>query len=156
MISWKLETRKLKDLKEHPRNPRQLKSDQAQQLQKSLQTFGVAEKPIINQDNQIIGGHQRLKVLNKMGLKEIECWVPDRSLDEREVNELNIRLNKNTGDWDWDILANEWNPPDLIEWGFHPDELFEGITKTEAPLKEPEDCGKCELCGQKMRGKKDA
>ena len=153
MINWKLETRKIKDLREHPRNPRQLKGAQAMQLQKSLETFGVAEKPIINQDGQIIGGHQRLKMLKKMGIKEIECWVPDRFLEEKEVDELCIRLNKNSGEWDWDELGNSWNPTDLIEWGFLPDELMEGITDTEAPLKEPDDCATCELCGNKLKKK---
>jgi len=154
MITWKLETRKLKELREHPRNPRQLKKDQSDHLMRSLSTFGIVEKPIINLDNMIIGGHQRLKILKKMNLKEIECWVPDRKLEDREVDELCIRLNKNTGDWDWDALGNLWNPPDLIDWGFHPDELLEGITDNEAALTEPEDCGSCELCGQKLKGKK--
>ena len=155
MINWKLETRKIKDLKEHPRNPRQLKGVQAIHLQKSLETFGMIDKPIINQDNQIIGGHQRLKIFKKMLKNEIECWVPDRHLEEKEVDELCIRLNKNTGEWDWECMGNEWNPTDLLEWGFHPDEIMEGITDTSAPLTEPEDCGSCELCGQKLKKKKD-
>src|SRR6202034_439549 len=81
MIEWKLESRKLKDLKEHPKNPRILTSEQGFQLQKSLERFGLIEKLIINKDNCIIGGHQRLKLLNKMGIKEIDCWVPERILD---------------------------------------------------------------------------
>lgn len=123
MITWKLETRKIKDLKEHPKNPRTLSKDQNQRLTESLERFGVAEKPIINTDGLIIGGHQRLKVLKTMGLKEIECWTPSQTLSEDQVDELNIRLNKNTGDWDWDCLANEWEMDDLIEWGFTPEDF---------------------------------
>lgn len=123
MINWKLETRKIKDLREHPRNPRQLKGAQSLHLQKSLETFGVIDKPVITLQNQIIGGHQRLKVLKKMGIKEIECWIPDRDLTDKEVDELCIRLNKNTGEWDFDKLANEWELTDLLEWGFLPEEF---------------------------------
>jgi hypothetical protein len=49
--------------------------------------------------------------------------VPDRALLEREVDELNIRLNRNHGEFDYDILANSWDVPDLLDWGFNPEEL---------------------------------
>jgi len=52
-------------------------------------------------------------------------------LSEKEVEELNIRLNKNTGSWDFDVLANEFELPDLVEWGFEPFEL--GINNEPAP-----------------------
>ncbi len=123
MINWTLVKRKISDLKEHPKNPRTLSKDQAKHLKTSLDKFGLADKPIINQDGTIIGGHQRLKILSDMGYNEVECWYPDSELAEDEVDELNIRLNKNTGDWDWDILANEWEQQDLYEYGFTPEEL---------------------------------
>ena len=59
-----------------------------------------------------------------MGLKEIECYVPNRTLDEKEVIELNIRLNQNQGEWDFDILANEFDFENLMEWGFDPVDLI--------------------------------
>ena len=123
MISWKLETRKISDLKPHPKNPRELSKDQARQLTKSLGKFGLIEKPIINTDNTIIGGHQRVKLLKSKGFKEVDCWVPSQALEERDLDELNIRLNRNHGEFDFDILANEWNVPDLLDWGFSVNEL---------------------------------
>jgi DNA modification methylase len=123
MITWKIETRKLTSLRDHPKNPRTLSKEQNQKLTESIKRFGVAEKPIINTDGMIIGGHQRLKVLKSMGIKEIECWTPSQPLTEAQADELNIRLNKNTGDWDWECLANEWNIDDLLEWGFNPEEF---------------------------------
>jgi len=124
-ITWQLKTYKLADLTDYFKNPRHITETEFKQLKKSLDTFGLIDKPIINADaaNTIIGGHQRKHVLEANGETECECWVPDRELTEREVEELNIRLNKNTGDWDFDVLANEWNQEDLLDWGFSEFEL---------------------------------
>ena len=133
-ITWQLKTYKLADLTDYFKNPRHITETEFKQLKKSLDTFGLIDKPIINADaaNTIIGGHQRKHVLEANGETECECWVPDRELTEREVEELNIRLNKNTGQWDFDVLANEFELDDLLEWGFsemefgiHPDIDFD-------------------------------
>ena len=140
-INWKLEKRKLSSLKDYDKNPRFLSKDQFEHISHSLNTFGLIEKPIINPDGLIIGGHQRKNVLKKLGVKEVECWVPDRALDDREVEELNIRLNKNTGEWDFDILANEWNLKDLLDWGFTQEEL--ALDNIESMDTSP--ASKCEI-----------
>jgi ParB-like chromosome segregation protein Spo0J len=132
-ITWQLKTYKLADLTDYYKNPRSLSEKEFKQLKTSLDKFGMIDKPIVNLDagNTIIGGHQRKHVLEASGVSECECWVPDRALTEREVEELNIRLNKNTGAWDFDVLANEFELPDLIEWGFEPFEL--GVNDEPAP-----------------------
>jgi DNA modification methylase len=58
-----------------------------------------------------------------MGVKEVECHVPDHTLSQAEIKELCIRLNRNVGEWDWDLLANEWDSEGLLEWGFTEEEL---------------------------------
>ena len=118
MIKWKLETRSISGLKPHPRNPRQLSKHDHEHLSKSLDKFGLIDKPIINPDGCIIGGHQRVRVLQDSGITEVECWVPNKALADKEVDELCIRLNKNTGTFDFDILANQWEVDDLQEYGF--------------------------------------
>ena len=123
MIKWSLEKRKLKELKPHPKNPRQLTADQKRQLDASLAKFGLIEKLIINQDNMIIGGHQRYRLLKLGNEKEVDCWVPDRLLSEEEAEELLVRLNLNQGEFDYDKLANDFNVPDLLDWGFMPEDL---------------------------------
>ena len=124
-INWTLQTFNLDELTDYYKNPRSLSEKEFKQLKTSLDKFGMIDKPIVNLDagNTIIGGHQRKHVLEAEGVKEVECWVPDRELSDKEVEELNIRLNKNTGSWDFDTLANEFELPDLIEWGFEPFEL---------------------------------
>jgi hypothetical protein len=124
-INWTLQTFNLDELTDYYKNPRSLTEKEFKQLKTSLDKFGMIDKPIVNLDsaNTIIGGHQRKHVLESTGVKEIECWIPDRELTEREVEELNIRLNKNTGSWDFDVLANEFELDDLLEWGFSEKEL---------------------------------
>lgn len=144
---WKLETFKLKELTSHPKNPRQLKKKEREDLQESLDKFGLIDKPIINRDQTVIGGHQRLKILKANKVKEVECWVPERTLSEKEVEELNIRLNKNNGNWDWDILANEWDIGELCAWGFEIDDfdisLEESHEDEENKIKSEKKCPHC-------------
>lgn len=153
MITWKIETRKLKDLREHPKNPRKLSKEQHAHLTQSLQKFGVAEKPIINTDGMIIGGHQRLKVLKELGYKELECWVPSEALTEAQCDEFCVRLNKNVGEFDFDILANEFEVCDLLDWGFEPEEFGIDLTPKITDKSNDDDKEICESCGQKI-GKK--
>lgn len=112
----------------------------------------MIDKPIITKDNLIIGGHQRIMMLKKMGVKEIEVYVADEDLNDKDIEELNIRLNKVSGDWDWDILANQYEMKDLVEWGFSGEDFdFPNIEIDEEEKKE--DCGKCVTCGRKIKAK---
>ena len=128
-INWKLVDVPIKTITEHPRNPRQISKDQINNLTKSLDEFGIIEKPILNDDFCLIGGHQRLKILKKMKKKSIECWVPDVHLTDKQVDKLCILLNKAQGSFDWDIMANQWEPLDLLEAGFTEDELVGNYEK---------------------------
>ena len=113
-IKWTLKTLKLSDLTDYYKNPRQITEKEFKQLKTSLEKFGMIDKPIVNADSlhTIIGGHQRKHVLEAGGAKEVECWIPDRELSDKEVEELNIRLNKNTGSWDFDVTGGT---PELVE-----------------------------------------
>jgi ParB-like chromosome segregation protein Spo0J len=134
MRHWHIETRNIEDLTEHPRNPRYLTKEEGKHLMTSIAKFGLIDKPIITSENQVIGGHQRLKILKKLGHEAVECWVSDEGeLTDDEVDELCIRLNKNVGDWDWDRLANEWNVNDLLEWGFEEKDFDECLGKIKNP-----------------------
>jgi DNA modification methylase len=88
-------------------------------------------------------------VLKKQKQKIVECWVPDRELSEEEVEELMIRHNQNTGSFDYEILANEYEMFDLLQWGFTEEQLigcFEDKEKENAldeesdePIEPPKD-----------------
>lgn len=125
-LEWHNEKRKLKQLIQFEKNPRYLTEKQKEDLQKSLQKFNLAELPVINTDNKICAGHQRIKILSELydGNYEIEVRVPNRKLTEKEFEEYNIRSNKNVGSWDMDMLANSFELPDLLEYGFDEKELI--------------------------------
>ena len=111
-----IEKKQIADLIPAPYNPRQSTEKQEKHLKESLEKFGMVEPIIINkQTGYIVGGHFRVRELKKMGIKEIECVIVD--LNEADEKELNIRLNANTGSWDWDTLANDWEVVDLEAWG---------------------------------------
>jgi ParB-like chromosome segregation protein Spo0J len=111
-----IEKKKLSELKPAPYNPRQSTAKQEKHLKASLEKFGVVEPIIYNkQTGYIVGGHFRVRELTKLGYKEVECVIVD--LNEEDERELNIRLNANTGEWDWDSLANEWDAEQLEDWG---------------------------------------
>ena len=118
---------KIADLKPADYNPRTSTKQQEENLKASLEKFGVVEPVIFNkQSGHIVGGHFRVRELKKLGHKEIDCVIVD--LNEEDEKELNIRLNANTGDFDWERLANEWNAEQLLDWGlkipnFEPAEL---------------------------------
>lgn len=126
-INWQIKTCNVTDLKEYFKNPRKLTEKGMKDLEKSIAKFGVAEPLVLNQDMTIIGGHGRKKIFEKLGLKKVDCYFPDRQLTQKEVEELNIRLNKNiAGEFDFDILANEFEIDELKDWGFEEFELGVG------------------------------
>lgn len=134
-MKWVIENKSISDLIAHNKNPRTLSKEDASQLKKSISKFGLIDLPIVTKDNRVIGGHQRLNVMRTMGITSVNCWVPESdTLTDDDIDELNIRLNKNQGDWDWDILANEWDVNNLVEWGFK-DEDFDLDLKPEKKKK---------------------
>jgi DNA modification methylase len=108
-------------------NPRRLTKKQHDDIKASLEKYGFVDPVIVNthpdRQNVIIGGHQRVKVWQAMGNDTAPCVLV--ACDIKEEQELNVRLNKNTGEFDWDMLANHFDQADLIEWGFDPQEFGE-------------------------------
>lgn len=123
-IYWKTERRKVKDLKPFEGNPRQAGEKEYNDLKTSLEKFNVAEPLVINTDGTVIGGNFRLRILKDKGIEEIDVRVPSRTLTKKEAEELNLRLNKNQGLWDYDLLAN-FDEDLLKDVGFSSEELDE-------------------------------
>tara|TARA_R110000803_G_C11955897_1_gene318180 strand:+ start:77 stop:724 length:648 start_codon:yes stop_codon:yes gene_type:complete len=125
----KIIKRKIKELIGAEYNPRKLTKVKEQELKDSLTKFGLVDPVLINmnpeRENIIIGGHQRIKVWESMGHRTIQCIELDITIEEEK--ELNIRLNKNTGDWDFDILTEYFDSNDLVEYGFEVNEVFKNI-----------------------------
>ena len=123
-----LEKVKIEQLEPATYNPRQISTKQFNDLKESITKFGMVDPLIVNKNSYtIVGGHQRYKICKQLGYKEIGCIILD--LDKEQERELNIRLNKNTGEFDMDILANEFDIQELTEWGFKEIDLDINIDK---------------------------
>lgn len=98
---------KIADIKIAKYNPRKdLMADDTEykRIEKSLETFGMVEPVILNKDNTLISGHQRLKVLKAKGYKEVDASYVD--LSETDEKTLNVALNKIKGEWNYEKLRD--------------------------------------------------
>jgi hypothetical protein len=109
---------KLSEVKLNPNNPRLIKDDKFKKLVQSIKDFPemLNIRPIVvNQDMIILGGNMRYKACKEAGLKEIPIIKTD--LTEEQQREFLIKDNTSGGEWDWEVLANEWDNEQLEEWG---------------------------------------
>lgn len=112
----KIEKVKIHDLNPAEYNPRKMTLKQYEDLKNSLEKFGCVDPIIINSDNTIVGGHQRVRIMVELGATQVP--VVRVNLSKEDEKELNVRLNKNTGEFDFDIMADNFDIEDLLEWGF--------------------------------------
>ena len=110
---------KISKVKGNPKNPRIIKNDKFKKLVKSIQEFPEMLKlrPIVVDENMmVLGGNMRLKASKEAGLKEV--WIDiAEGLTEEQKKEFIVKDNVGFGEWEWDILANEWDSVQLAEWG---------------------------------------
>lgn len=105
-------------IKPNPNNPRLIKDDKFAKLVTSIQEFPemLSIRPIVvNKDMVILGGNMRFKACKEAGLKEIPIIIAD--LTEEQEREFIIKDNVSGGEWDWNLLANEWDADQLTGWG---------------------------------------
>ena len=110
---------KISKVKGNPDNPRIIKNDKFKKLVKSIQEFPEMLKlrPIVvDEDFIVLGGNMRLKASKEAGLKEVWIEVAE-GLTEEQKKEFIVKDNVGFGEWEWDMLANEWDSVQLAEWG---------------------------------------
>lgn len=110
---------KINQVKGNPDNPRIIKNDKFKKLVKSIQEFPEMLKlrPIVvDEDMMVLGGNMRLKASKDAGLKEVWIEVAE-GLTEEQKKEFIVKDNVGFGEWEWDMLANEWDSVELAEWG---------------------------------------
>lgn len=125
---------KITDIKPNPGNPRLIKDDKFKKLCKSISEFPqmMALRPIIvDADGVILGGNMRYQAIKHNGMKEIpDEWVRRADeLTEDQRREFIVKDNVGFGEWDWDMIANEWDQQELEDWGLDVD--AKGICDTE-------------------------
>jgi DNA modification methylase len=115
----KVDKVKISEVKTNPKNPRLIKDDKFKKLVKSIQEFPqmLELRPIVVDENNIVlGGNMRLKACKEAGLKEVFIVKAD-NLTEQQKDEFIVKDNVGFGEWDWDMLANEWDTDKLEDWG---------------------------------------
>jgi hypothetical protein len=113
-----MEIKKISEVKLNPNNPRLIKDDKFKKLVQSIKDFPemLSIRPIVvNKDMIILGGNMRFRACKEAGITEIPVIVTD--LPEDKQREFLIKDNTSGGEWDWDMLANEWNADELEAWG---------------------------------------
>jgi ParB-like chromosome segregation protein Spo0J len=109
----------IQEIRNNENNPRIIKDYKFKQLVKSIKEFPEMLKlrPIVvNSDMIVLGGNMRLKACKEAGLKEVWILKADE-LTEEQQREFIVKDNVGFGEWDWDVLANEWNNQQLEDWG---------------------------------------
>ena len=126
----------IKDIRPNPKNPRIIKDDKFRKLVKSIEEFPqmMELRPIIIDEKNIIqGGNMRYKALVELGYKEIpDNWVKKGSdLTPEQWREFVIKDNVGFGEWDYELLANDFNSDDLVNWGLDLPKDFGGKIEAE-------------------------
>ena len=138
---------KLTEIKPNPNNPRLIKDDKFKKLCQSIKDFPemLELRPIVvNKQMIILGGNMRYKACKELRIKEVPIIIAENLTEEQE-KEFLIKDNVSGGEWDWDLLANEWDSEMLEEWGvdipnFEPDVILEAeeddfdTTQPEEPI----------------------
>ena len=141
------------DLKEYEHNPRRISKKDFDKLVTNIREDGYHQRIIVDINNVIIGGHSRKRALLAAGYAHndsIEVLRASRPLTDIEFKRLNIRDNIPFGEFDFDILANNFEMEDLIDWGMDVN-LFPSLEEPEPEKTESEEDEnklKCELCGK--------
>ena len=158
---------KLSNLKENPDNPRIIKDDKFKKLCQSLKEFPqmMELRPIIiDDDNVIQGGNMRFKALSELGYTDVpDEWIKrGKSLTPEQWREFVIKDNVGFGEWDWELIKNDWDVEQLTDWGldvpnFEPEileaeeddfDVPEGGSKTDIVLGDLFEIGEHRLlCG---------
>lgn len=115
----KIERLKISEVKSNPNNPRIIKDDKFNKLVKSIKEFPkmLELRPIVvNDDMIVLGGNMRLKACKEAGMKEIPV-IKASELTEEQQREFIIKDNVGFGEWDWEMIANEWDADEVAEWG---------------------------------------
>jgi hypothetical protein len=114
-------------------NPRIIKDDKFKKLVKSIQEFPqmLELRPIVvDADMVVLGGNMRLKACKAAGLKEVPIVIADQLTPEQQA-EFIIKDNVGFGEWDWDLLANEWEPESLNDWGLGVPIFFDDMSNNQ-------------------------
>ena len=128
----KTETVKISQIKPNPENPRIIKDNKYKKLVQSIKDFPdmLKVRPIVvNHQNVVLGGNMRLRACKEAGLKEVP--VIKTKFTAKKQREFIVKDNSNFGEWDWDMVANEWDSKELEDWGLNLPVFQDSLSNTD-------------------------
>lgn len=132
-----IRTVKLSEIKPNPENPRYIRDENYKKLVQSIKDFPEMRdirEIVVNKDMVILGGNMRYRAMQEAGIKEIQVKIVD--LSEEKQKEFIIKDNLESGEWNWDELANSWEQEKLGEWGLMRENWKEDIENKEIDTNE--------------------
>lgn len=142
----------IRTVKENKKNPRYIRDNKFKKLVKSIKEFPemLEYRPIIVDENMtILGGNMRYKAAKAAGLFEIYIDVV-KDWTDKQKEQFIIKDNVGFGDWDWDLLANEWDVQDLNDWGLNLPEFEPNNIDINEAVEVSDEGDKCPECGRKL------
>lgn len=142
----------IRTVKENKKNPRYIRDNKFKKLVKSIKDFPemLEYRPIIVDENMtILGGNMRYKAAKAAGLFEIYIDVV-KDWTDKQKEQFIIKDNVGFGDWDWDLLANEWDVKDLNDWGLNLPEFEPNNIEINEAVEVSNEGDKCPECGRKL------
>lgn len=137
-IVWEEREVSVSDLKPYERNPRTITKDAYDNLLRSLREDGYHQRVIATKDLRVVGGHQRIRALTDIGLKTVKVLIPDQELDDETFKRILVRDNLLFGSFDFEILANDFDREQLLDWGM-PQKWFDIVDNPPIPEPAPEE-----------------
>jgi len=126
---------KINKVRGNPDNPRIIKNDKFKKLVQSIKDFPqmLELRPIVvDEDMMVLGGNMRLRACQDAGLKEV--WIEiAQGLSDDQKKEFIVKDNASFGEWDYDVLANEWDSVKLAEWGLDVWQNEDDIEEMKSP-----------------------
>ena len=129
----KIQKVKLSEIKRNPDNPRIIKDNKYKQLVKSIIEFPemLEIRPIVvNDDMVVLGGNMRLKACQEAKLREVPI-IKASKLTAEQQREFIVKDNVGFGEWDWDMVANEWDSKQLQDWGLNMPVFQDNLSNTD-------------------------
>jgi ParB-like chromosome segregation protein Spo0J len=146
----------IQQIRNNDNNPRIIKDYKFKQLVKSIKEFPEMLKlrPIVvNSEMVVLGGNMRLKACKEAGLKEVWILKADE-LTEQQQREFIVKDNVGFGEWDWDVLANEWDNQQLEDWGLDllpfEDSVEDILEREEKEEQKQKEQLTCDVCGKNI------
>jgi len=137
-----IQLKKISEIKANPNNPRVIKDDKFKKLVASIKEFPkmLELRPIVcNADGVVLGGNMRLKACKEVGLKEVPV-IYAHELSDDQQREFIVKDNVGFGEWDWEMIANQWDAEELENWGLDiPDFAVKHLDAEEDDYEMPDE-----------------